>query len=499
MASEETAAAPPAAGIARRLLAGAGAIALAGIVGRLFWLLPQRYLTARIGTAGYGVQALVRTAAELAGVVGLLGLDMSYARLAPAAGARAGDVERLCWRVALGGSAATGLLVGAALALFADVPGGAAERAALGAIVALWAAVNSAASLASVRCRIAATYARLAASMVIGAAVAVGAIVALAALWRPDHWALLFGNSIGMVTAVAVAGVPWAALAGRAPPPGAPAAPPISPREVLAVGIAGAVTAPANWVLGSADRWFLDRSFGPRVVGVYNFSTQFGLLASIVPSAVGQSWVPEVARFADGPRDEAAAEQTGRIWEGMAAIYLVAWVAVAVSGGDIVRLVSAPAFHDGAPIVPWIAAGAVLAGFAQLGNSSLVLAKRLERALAPLLVTAAVSAAGNFALVPRFGMVGAAAVNAAAAGVLAALLLREGARLFPIRVRAARLIAVAALSLAAVVAAGLLRDERPLVDLALKLPAGIAYAAVVAAIVAPEIFGRLLRRARRAA
>ncbi len=475
---------------ARRLLAGSGAIAFASLLGRLASIPASPYLTERIGPEGYGIAALVGTAAALASVVGLLGLDVGYTRLAgDPTTPDAGGVSRLCWRLALGGALAAGLLAAVGFHALGVAPRAGPAGAGLSAVVALFTLLSISTTLAGVRRRLEARYLRVAVALLVTGVGAVVANVLLAAYWRADEWALLGGSSIAMALGLAIAGVPVREIAR---PSGLerPRA-----REVLALGLAALGTAPAYWILSSADRWFLAAFHDEATVGVYSFAAQVGLIAGLVPVSVGAAWLPEVTRLSAEKGPEAAAA-IARLWERVAAVYLVTWVAVSVAGGDLVRLLSAPAFHRGAAVVPAIAAAAVLNGFVQLGLSGFILARRLSSSILPWAAGAALCAGLHLVLVPRYEIAGAAAASATSFLLLAVVILRTAQRLFPVPLRYRRLGLAAVLALGAGALGAPPLSGDPLVSLLLKLPAGAAFAAVLAGLVAPEWLAGLFLKVR---
>jgi O-antigen/teichoic acid export membrane protein len=460
----------------RRILGGAGLITIAQLVGKLASMPASPYLTARVPPEGYGIASLAGSAAGLGAVLAIMGLDVGYSRYAvdPTLGdPRA--AERLCWRLSLGASLVTGLLAGAAVAA-AGIEPSPASRALIGAIVAVSTPLGVATAMGGAFRRARAQYGRLALSLLLGSLAVVGANLVLVAFWRRDEWALFAGSLFGAAIAVAIVGAPLGEIVR---PSGLTRA---KAREIVLLGIAATVTAPAYWVITSADRWFLASFWSEASTGVYGFGWQVGQIAGMVTTGVAATWLPEVSR-AMGEGGEAARERIGRLWEEVAALYLVVWVAVTAAGGDIVRIFSAPPFHRSAAVVPFIAGGAVLNGFVQLGLTGYVLARRLGSSVPLWALGAGLSVALNCALAPRFEIVGAAAANAGAFLVMAVVVNVRAQRLFPLPVRWGRVAAVAAISLASGGLGALRYAERPLVDMAIKLPLGIAYAAVVLAIV----------------
>jgi O-antigen/teichoic acid export membrane protein len=116
--------------LARTVITGAGLLAVAGGIGRLFSLVSSPILTRVLGPSPYGVVALLGTVTSFATTAALLGVDLSYSRYFLAADPeRAYAVERFCWRFAAGAAIAAATAAAAAWSL--GVNGGLSESLAV--------------------------------------------------------------------------------------------------------------------------------------------------------------------------------------------------------------------------------------------------------------------------------------------------------------------------------------------------------------------------------
>jgi O-antigen/teichoic acid export membrane protein len=468
------------------VIGGTGLIAVAGGVNKLFTLVSAPILTRALGPSPYGVVALLGTVTSLAATVALLGVDMAYARFffsgSPEDGRAA---ERFCWRFTMGSACGISLLSGLGWYLWS---GGVGLPSALGLMVAAGVFLAVAGTMASTRRRLSGSYFRIAVSVVATGLVGAALAIALALYWRRDAWALLVGAAAGAAAGIAVLRLPPAETIFR----GSGLSVDVR-RQILRLGLAGAVTAPMHWLMNSADRWFIGLWQGQGPLGVYAFATSVGLAGMMVNSAVTLTWFPEIARDYEAAGEEAA-PRIGRLWARLAAGLLVVWLAVSAAGGDVIRLLAAPAFHEGAPYVPWMAGGVLFAGVASLANSGLMLRKDMTPAAAWWTIGAAMNVALNALLVRPLGAYGAAVAACLAYALIAAGAMGSAQSRFRLPVPWGRLAAAGGLALAAGVAMMAPWSAGPIRSLLLKFPVGVAAAAAIAWIVAPDWVLRLFRK-----
>jgi len=179
------------------VIGGAGLIAGAGAVNKLFALLAAPVLTVALGPGPYGVVALLTTVTSLGTLFALAGVDMSYARFYFSESSTEGQaVERFCWRFALAAA-----LPISALSLVcwwygsgkAGLPSSLASMVGAGIFLA---ALNT---MAATRQRLREGYLRIAVGSVATGFAGVALSIVLALYWRKDAWPLLLGGVAGMV------------------------------------------------------------------------------------------------------------------------------------------------------------------------------------------------------------------------------------------------------------------------------------------------------------
>lgn len=470
---------------ARTVISGTGMIAVAGGAGKIFMLVSAPILTRELGPSPYGAVALLVTVTSLAATVAMAGQDMSYARFFFSGSSEDGRAaERFCWRFTMSAACAVSLLAGLGWYLWSDAAG-LPSSLALMVIAGIFLSVLN--TMASTRKRLEGGYFRISASII--AAGLVGAVLAiiLALFWRKDAWSLLVGGAGGLAVGIAVVGLP--------PPETVMRRAGLSRdvrRQIVRLGLAGAVTAPMHWLMNSADRWFIGLWKGQALLGVYAFATSVGLVGMIVNSAVTLTWFPEMMRDYEAFGEESTS-RIGRLWVRLAAGLVVVWLAVTAAGGDIIRLLAAPAFHEGASYIPWMAGGVLFAGVASLANTGFMLRKDMTPAAVWWVIGTALNVVLNALLVRPLGAYGAAVNACLAQALIAAGAMGSAQSRFPLPVPWGRLGAAAGIALGAGIVMAPAWSESPLRSILLKFPVGVAVAALVGWIVASDWVRRVLR------
>jgi O-antigen/teichoic acid export membrane protein len=185
----------------------------------------------------------------------------------------------------------------------------------------------------------------------------------------------------------------------------------------------------AHQVIATVDRFTLSRFAPLAPLGVYNIGVSLGLGLKLFLSAFETAWAPFYFREMKAPD----AQRTFRTMSTYVFGVLVLLVAgLAAVGRDLVRLMTAPTYHGAAAVVPWIGLAVGLQGIYLLTSIGLNITKRTG--YYPVVTGAATVAAvgASLALVPRYGMLGAAWSNVIAYGVLAAVGMALSQRFYPI-------------------------------------------------------------------
>jgi O-antigen/teichoic acid export membrane protein len=205
----------------------------------------------------------------------------------------------------------------------------------------------------------------------------------------------------------------------------------------------------ALWTLTFSDRFFIAKFKGQTEVGHYSVGVRIASAALLLLAAFRLAW----PAFAYSIEDEDEAKQT----YGFVLTYLLfvfCWLAVTLGllAPWLVRLLTGRAeFHEGARVVPLTAfAVAALGGYIVV-SIGIGRARRTQFNWVVTGVAAVIDVALNFALVPSFGMIGAAVAGVSAYTSMFVLMSLHAQRTYPVPYQWRRVALVVAAAVAVTV------------------------------------------------
>jgi O-antigen/teichoic acid export membrane protein len=386
----------------RRLLSSSGTYMIADGVSRLFSVLLLPVYSRAMPPSDYGVLAVCLTVFQLLVFVMSLGITQAIARLHF-------DHESEADRKTLYGTILGFLLTGTlAIALLLDLGGRTGVFDLIPSVpyrpyleLTLWAAYLSLflqvpLNVFTTRQRPRAAAALMLAQVVLQAGLTVVFVVVLD---RQAEGALL-----AILLCYAVMAVVSLALCVRM------AAPRISRgvlRSALAFSIPLIPHSIASWVLFLSDRAVLERFVSTTELGVFSIGYAVGTLSMLATFGISRAIQPMIFErlIAGGAQAMREVRELGTY----AMLLLIGvCLANAVFGGDVVRVLTPPEYHDAARIVPWVVAGYLCFGVYTLGAQGLFFAKRTGRIAAGTGLAGVASVGLNFLLIPPLGIDGAA-------------------------------------------------------------------------------------------
>ena len=221
-------------------------------------------------------------------------------------------------------------------------------------------------------------------------------------------------------------------------------------RRSLAFGLPRVPHGFALQVMSVADRFILERFRTLAEVGVYSMGVSFGLVPKIALAAFETAWAPfyySTSRQADAPAVFARVATHG------IALLALLTAGLAAIAGDLLDLMTRGEFTAAAPVVAWTAVGVFFYGIYLLTSIGLNITSHTQYYPVSTAIGAGVNVALNLALIPSFGLLGAAWANAAAYGLQMVIAFRLSQHFYPIRYERRVLIVVLAALVAYAVAA----------------------------------------------
>ena len=207
-------------------------------------------------------------------------------------------------------------------------------------------------------------------------------------------------------------------------------------KSTLRYGLPRVPYALLHQTMGMSDRFFLRMFLPLSEVGVYSIGTTAATLVKFYSVSFARAWSP----FAfDTMRRDDAPVLFGRMATYAFAMLIWVTLAVATLAGPIVTLLTPPAYHHAADIVPMLALGIALQSLAIFLSTSLNIVKQSRALPVTTLLAAIVTVGGHLLLIPDLGLRGAAFAVAGGQLVLSATMFVLGQRAYRIEYEGKRL------------------------------------------------------------
>jgi O-antigen/teichoic acid export membrane protein len=211
-------------------------------------------------------------------------------------------------------------------------------------------------------------------------------------------------------------------------------------REMLAFGLPLLPGLLLYFVFQNASRWFLQRFQGADAVGLFALATQFGSILLLMNTAIQTAW-PMFLYGAEKDDGVKAVYARALTYYLALAGFVAALVATFVP--EVYRFMVDARFHASMRIVPLSLLAVILLGVHQFGGVGINLKEKTNWYVLVTGSSAATAVVLNFALVPRWGIVGAALATVLAYTVQAGMSLYISHRLYPVRYEGRRILTLA--------------------------------------------------------
>ena len=258
-------------------------------------------------------------------------------------------------------------------------------------------------------------------------------------------------------------------------------------REVLGFGLPRVPHGIAQQIVGPTTdpllmAWLLTGSSvqNLQTIGLYQVGSSLGLALKFFLSAFEYAWAP----FYFQTMKEKDAQRTFSTITtyGLAVLVLMSAGLSAVAT-DLVRLMTKPAFHEAAVVIPWISVAVTLQGAYLLTSIGMNITKHTEYYPVAAGVAAASNILANIILIPRYGILGPAWSNVISYSVLAGVAFVLSQRLYPIRYEYGRVVRVVVAGVVAYAVADLLLPDFRLAAV------GVLARGITVVVVYPAVLG----------
>ena len=214
--------------------------------------------------------------------------------------------------------------------------------------------------------------------------------------------------------------------------------------KMLVYGLPLVPTAIAGWALALLDRILLGRLSNLSEVGKYAVANRFSNVLLLVVTGFVLAFGPYVFSLYSRDR-ELEKVVRGKTLTYVTIVLALAGLCLALFAREVVGVI-APGFEEAYKAVGLLALGVVAIGISSVVMAGISISRRTIYFAVLAGIGVVLNVGLNLALIPPFGMVGAAAATAAAYALLAALHYRVSQRLYPTPYEPGRVLIIVALA-----------------------------------------------------
>ena len=204
-------------------------------------------------------------------------------------------------------------------------------------------------------------------------------------------------------------------------------------RAMLAFGIPLIASDLGGTVLNVGDRYVIQMMLGGEALGIYSAARNVcDYVQGILIASVGRAIVPMYVRM----WEERGEAESRHFIERSLRIYIIIGVAVVAGltavGEEILNVLASEKYREGHRLIFFLIAGLVVEGGTSIFGAGLYVFKQTRVLMWSVVACAIVNIALNLAMMPFFGIKGAAIATLVSYSLLAILLYRFSARRLPI-------------------------------------------------------------------
>lgn len=210
-------------------------------------------------------------------------------------------------------------------------------------------------------------------------------------------------------------------------------------KDMLRFGLPLVPAALAMFILNMSDRYFL-RYYGTlEDVGLYSLGYRFAMIMSLIVSAFQQAWGAGMFKIANEP---IAKEIFAKGFTHFVLLLSFVGLAVSIFAKDILSVMATERFLAGYKIVPFVLFAYLFFGIYYYTSAGLNITKKTKYQPIVVGMAAALNIGLNYALIPHYGMVGAAAATLISFIFMAATITNIAQRFYYVHFEVTRVIKV---------------------------------------------------------
>jgi O-antigen/teichoic acid export membrane protein len=170
-------------------------------------------------------------------------------------------------------------------------------------------------------------------------------------------------------------------------------------KEALAFGVPLVPHLASVWALALANRVVLEAHVSRDLLGIFSLAASFAMLVGIAAQSIDRAFVPMLNRKL-AAKDSKDVPRLGTV---VVAAKTWCGVVVALTSGDVIRLVTPPAYHGASDYVAPLVLGMLFQNFGQLWVQGIFFARKTHQVPVATFIAAALNVGLCLALVPLLG------------------------------------------------------------------------------------------------
>jgi len=179
-------------------------------------------------------------------------------------------------------------------------------------------------------------------------------------------------------------------------------------REYLAFSLPLTPNVAIAWIINASDRYVISYFMGTADTGIYNAAYSIGSYAAFVMMPIGIVLYPTISKLYDeGKLDETRTYLSYSV-KYFTMVAIPAAFGVSILAKPLLQVLTTAEFVPGAVIVPYVAAGIIIASLHPIGEYIILLAKKTKLLVLLLGGSAILNVVLNIILIPQIELLGAA-------------------------------------------------------------------------------------------
>jgi O-antigen/teichoic acid export membrane protein len=204
-------------------------------------------------------------------------------------------------------------------------------------------------------------------------------------------------------------------------------------RRTLAFGLPEIPLRWGSWALKVSDRLILQHFATLSAVGIYSVGYSIGKMPfELVANGIHWAIVPFFYATATEESDARSKQIFAEVATWNVVVLAGLGLATVVFAGDLLAMLATSKFAAARAVIPLVVVASFLEALFYIPSKGIYLKRKTQYLLPLFLVPAAINIGLNFALIPGFGMMGAAWSRVVGDGIMVGLTLAVAQRIYPI-------------------------------------------------------------------